>query len=183
VLRAQAAYKNKAAHHVQAATKAAEEHDLVGGDHPLAAGLHNSVVSSLLLAIRSSCAARCDRRRVVYSRRAHAIPRMLPSSCIRHYAPFPRSSGHHASGIRAGSAVHGSHGRPSCWLSVTSSARETGGGQWWPSRVANCGSRAATAEELTYPAIVKSGDVLERVCRCNGWVDWGFGSVREVGVE
>jgi hypothetical protein len=33
------AHKNKTAHHVQASTETGEEGDLVGGDHPLAAGL------------------------------------------------------------------------------------------------------------------------------------------------
>lgn len=37
--KSRAAYKNHTAHHVHAGAEAAEEDDLVGGDHPFATGL------------------------------------------------------------------------------------------------------------------------------------------------
>jgi hypothetical protein len=76
-------YEKQAAHHVHAGAKAGEQEDFVPGDHPLAAGL-----SSQSLVFQSECVA----ARMSLHPPAH-----------RDYAPFPRSSGHRAFGVRADS--------------------------------------------------------------------------------
>jgi hypothetical protein len=66
-------YKEKASHHVHTRTDAGEEGDLVGGNHPFAAGLRDSVVSIFPVVMHHPCAACRDKRLVVGSRYAHVI--------------------------------------------------------------------------------------------------------------
>lgn len=159
-------YKKETAHHPHTGAKAGEEHGLVSGNHPLATGLQKglSAVSLNIAIVRCYLAPVCD-----------ACPPTSCSSAIpplrySEYAPSPMSSGHRASGTRAGSAAHGSRGRPSCLLSVSCHVRESGGGQPRPSRAVGGYSKGLVAAESTYPAIVKSGDVFGVVCGCNGCV-------------
>lgn len=131
-------YENETPHHVHAGAEAAEQHDLVRGDHPLAAGLsiacQHSALHSILLPI-SLCSPPPSA----------SSPPSLPGLHWTAYAPSPRSSGHRASGTRAGSAAHGSRGRPSCVSSVLSSERARGSAQLPPPSRSRYRSLAASA--------------------------------------
>jgi hypothetical protein len=64
------------------------------------------------------------------SRCAHVTSTAAPSAHPhKDHAPFAMSSSHRASGTRAGSAAHGSRGRPSWRMSVSCSVRKAVGGQ------------------------------------------------------
>jgi hypothetical protein len=88
-------------------------------------------------------------------------------------APSPRSSGRRASETRAGSMGHGSRGRPSYAPSVSGAgSRGCGDGS---SRACSDPATASRTAGATYPAMVKSGEVMDRVCAggrgfggCNG---------------
>jgi hypothetical protein len=103
------------------------------------------------------------------SRCAHVTSTAAPSAHPhKDHAPFAMSSSHRASGTRAGSAAHGSRGRPSWRCQYRARCAKP----WEGSRGPRDEERHATAigaAGRTYPAIVKSGDVSGVVCGCNGW--------------
>lgn len=115
-------YENKTAHHVHGGTQGAEKDDLVGGDHPLAAGLVTcqscplSIAFPKLVSCNHGCCLKAHHTAFLQSSRASSSS--LSTQHLTSNAPSPRSSGHRASGTRAGTQERCFRGRPSCVLSV-----------------------------------------------------------------
>lgn len=165
------AYQNQTAHHVQAAAKAGEEHGLVGGNHPPAAGLQVTLAGSprpcgLVVGIVASCRS-CGRG----ARDASQLSQAL----LKLHAPSPTASRHRAAGTSSGNRGRGSRGRPSCCRQCELRVRRG------PKATAGAGElqQSRRAAELTYPAILRSVKVMRLVCGGQlgvggaGGVGWG----------
>jgi hypothetical protein len=185
----QKAYENKTAHHVHAAANAGVESDLVGGNHPLAAGLCEQTVSVLPIRFLNflTRAQMCSLLRwPPLSLSAHVIsldhPTSFPSSSnteTTYLLPCPQAIVLLELALVVRYTVLAED--PAGASSVLSCVRKAGCVQCESSRDEEHHVIGLEAARGTYPAIVKSGDVFGVVRGCNGW----FGSCvgREVDVE